>query len=261
MLVRTARITVVIAWVLVLGVVAYLVTHTRVSAPFLSQLVSRHFLQQVDGRLRLSDYRLRPLQGVDLYGVTVTLRTRGGGLTVIDVDTLEIDFKLPEIIGRAKRLRRLELIDTSAYVLLGAQQAERRSRDWSELRFPDVRLDQVIVTGAELEVAGPDGALRERISRLDWHGKLVAADSLWVLTRDGAVAWDTHQSRLTALSGEVVMDSRSVRSPRLRGRFNDHAVTVAGGRRWDGHPGPQGRVGCPSERTADGRRSGAPGTH
>jgi len=234
-LVRTARITVVIAWVLVLGVVAYLATHTRVTAPFLSRLVSRHFLQQVDGRLRLGDYRLRPLHGVDLYGVAITLRTRGGGLTVINVDTLEIDFKLTEVIGRAKRLRRLELIDTSVYMLVGAQETERPSRDWSQLRFPAVRADQVIVTGAELEVSGPDGALRERISRLDWHGKVVAADSLWVLTRDGAVAWDTHQSRLTALSGEVVVDGRSVRSPRLRGRFNDHAVTVGGRRRWDGH--------------------------
>ena len=147
MLVRTARITVVIAWVLVLGVVAYLATHTRVTAPFLSRLVSRHFLQQVDGRLRLGDYRLRPLHGVDLYGVAITLRTRGGGLTVINVDTLEIDFKLTEVIGRAKRLRRLELIDTSVYMLLGAQETERPSRDWSELRFPDVRLDQVVISG------------------------------------------------------------------------------------------------------------------
>ncbi len=235
MLVRGFRLPMFIAWILILGVVAYVGTHPHLLAPFASRLLSRHLLQDIDGQLRMADFRVRPFKGLDIYGLTLTTHSESGGVALVAIDTLELDFKFGEIVTRAKRLRRVAVHSGEIYLLAGKHDDDRpRPPPGLGISFPALTIDQVAIRHFSLEASGSDGRQRERISHVAWSGQVVAQDSLLVQIGSAEVIWDSRDSRLTSLVGLVRFDEEGIATAGLRGFLNDSAIQVAGSRAWDG---------------------------
>ena len=123
---RSARFPLLIAWLIVLGTVAYLWTHPRLIAPFAARLISRNLLREVDGKLRFQDFQWRYLHGFDLYRVSISLRREGGALTLISVDTLSVNYRLGEIFSTRPRLRWVAAKGGEVYVLGGQETRQKK---------------------------------------------------------------------------------------------------------------------------------------
>jgi len=167
---RTTRLPALIAWILILGVMAYLGTHPRLVAPFASRLVSRNLLRDVGGDVRVGEYRVRYLHGVDLFDVSLTFPGERGGVTMVSIDTLSLDFRLGEVLGRPRRVRNVVVYGAEVYCHLGDDgpppQRPPPSRD---LDWPWLRVDHMQIKDASISVSGPDGRLRESIPSLNWR--------------------------------------------------------------------------------------------
>ena len=111
MWIRSARLTLLIAWVIALTVAGYFLSHTRLLAPSLSGVVSRNLFRDREGSLRVQDFDVRGGQGVDLYHLSVTLPGREGGVTVISADTVRLDYRLDEVMGSSPRIRQARAHD------------------------------------------------------------------------------------------------------------------------------------------------------
>jgi hypothetical protein len=225
---------VVLAWVLILGVVALIAANPHLLAPLASRLLSRHLLQNVDGQLRLRDFRIRSWEGADVYDVSLTLRGDRGAVTLIAVDTLAVDFRWGEMLRRTPRLRRVDIQGCEIYALAGEPEPARISPPPDLASLPRLQIDSLRIGDASLELSGPDGRLRERITRFDWLGSIGATDSLVVASRNADLAWETRDSRLSNLRGRVVADRTGISTTGLSGTLNDVPVQVVGRRDWDG---------------------------
>ena len=203
---RTARRTLLLAWLLGLGLVAYVATHPRLIAPFAARLASQHFFRQSEGRLRLRDFAGNPLYGVELHDVSLSLALPGGGVVAASVDTLVLDYRLGELLGDEPRLRRLEARGATVHATTGpAREAGGPGAGAEPLRLPRLRVDAFAVAGAA-ELADADGRLRERIAGFTLRGEAAAGgDSLRVRLHDARVDWASRGGRLEELRGSLRM--------------------------------------------------------
>ncbi|PID81694.1 hypothetical protein CSB20_01805, partial [bacterium DOLZORAL124_64_63] len=82
------------AWAVILGLVLWVVLNPALLAPHISGLVGKHLLGIREGGLRVNDFRVRAFEGMDLYGVSLTLPSASGGMTLVSADTVRVDFRL-----------------------------------------------------------------------------------------------------------------------------------------------------------------------
>lgn len=238
--IRPTRLPILIAWMAILGALAWFGTHPRLVAPLVSQLITRQLDHAGGGSVRVQDFRVRLFEGMDLYGVSLSLPSHDRGLTLVSADTVVVDFTLGEILGRTPRLRRLLIQRPEVYSRSGHGRADgvrqEEAPDVGEPGgFPSLTVDRLEISSGYLEFSGSDGRLIERISHVDWVGAFRSGgDQIYLQLRGCDVAWDTHQSLLTELRGEVVIDRQELSVPRAYGLLNGKPVEVAGFRRWDG---------------------------
>ncbi|MFT5232810.1 MAG: hypothetical protein ACI9UQ_000832 [Candidatus Krumholzibacteriia bacterium] len=216
---------------MIIGVVGYLGSHPRLTAPYISGLVSRYLLRIEQGGIRVDNFSVRPFEGVDLYSVSLTLPGENGGMTLVSVDTVIVDFALTKALGAVPHLSRVTVRRPEVYSMASGDTVARKKRHGPLL--PRLKIDQMIVSDAFLEFSGADGRLVERISRLDWSGSVDSGDVVRMNLRGVDVDWETHDSQLTQLRGEVVVDRQGVSVKEVTGRLNDHFVRVSGFRDWD----------------------------
>ncbi len=233
-LLRPSQIPVLVAWLVIVGVLVWLSTHPRVVAPYAARLVSRHLLRIEEGGIRVRDFRLRPFEGVDLYGVTVTLPSRSGGMTLVGADTVLVDFKPGEVLGSPPRVRRVTVVGPEVYVRAGRPDPLKPAVPPGPPRLPRLVIDHLDVSGAYLEFSDAEGRLSQRITRLDLRGAVGSTSAVTLLLRGTDVEWETHASVLTGLRGEVRVDNEGISVDELSGSLNGHAVRVAGSRKWSG---------------------------
>ncbi len=226
------RIPLLVAWVIILGVVGYLATHPRLIAPWASHLASRNLLRGLNGQLRVRDFRLHYLQGVDLYGVSLTLPGERGGVTLVSADTVQIGYRLGEVLRSPFRLRWLRLNKGEIYSLAGEPGDEPRGPP--RLHWPHLQVDQIEIQNFFLEYSGADGRLRQRLSELNWRGSLRADRSLVLDCRDADIAWETRGARISRVYGEVAVSDAGLRATGLHGRVNATQLLLDGQRTWDG---------------------------
>ena len=223
------------AWVVFLAVVVYLGTHPRLTAPYLSGLVSRHLLRLDDQALRIRDFRVWGLDGLDLYDVSLTIPGKGQGQVVVRADTVEVDYRFKEANTRAPRLRRVVLRRPQVLVRTDADSgATRPAGAVPKLpKLPAVTIDDLVVTLGYVEVADTGGRTIERIPYLSWRGPVQTGPVTHLVMKDCAVDWQTHASRLDSLVGDVTLDEKGANVKGVRGLLNGHPVTVDGRRGWD----------------------------
>ena len=117
--VRPARLPLLVAWLAIAGVLYWVGTNPHVVAPYTSNLVSRHLLRLEEGGLRVRDFRVRTFEGLDLYGVSLSLPDSSGGHTLISADTVTVSFNLREALGAVPRLRQVVVRRPEVYSLAG----------------------------------------------------------------------------------------------------------------------------------------------
>jgi TamB, inner membrane protein subunit of TAM complex len=227
--IRPARLPILVAWMTILGAVAWFGTHPRIVAPFVSQLISRQLMHSGGGSVRVQDFRIRTFEGMDLYGVSLSLPGSDRGMTLISADTVIVDFTLGEVVGGTPRLRRVAINRPEVYSRAGSGGDGGENQGFTPLIIDDLEIRQGF-----LEFSGSDGRLVERLSHVDWNGTFSSGDQIVLQLHDCDVAWDTHQSLLTELRGDVAIDFQEISVPRAYGFLNGHPVEVAGFRRWDG---------------------------
>jgi len=231
---KPSRLPLLIACLVVLGVVAYVGTHPRLVAPYASRLVSRHLLRIENGGLRVQDFRLRVFEGLDLYGVSLTLPGKSGGMTLISADTVAVDFRMIEALGAVPHLRWVVVRRPQIYSMAGHDTTTAFSDGRLDIRLPELLVDQLLVTNAFLEFSDAQGRLAERMPNVNWSGSLQTGKIVRAVMRGVDVDWETHSSVLAGLRGEVIIDPSGVSAKSVTGRFNDHFVRAGGYRNWDG---------------------------
>ncbi|MGD9548620.1 MAG: translocation/assembly module TamB domain-containing protein [Candidatus Krumholzibacteriia bacterium] len=233
---RPKHVPILLAWAAVLGILGWLGTHPGVLAPYASNLVSVHLLRMEAGGLRVGDVRVRPFEGLDLFGVSLTLVGRDGGLTLVSADTVLVDFSLEEALGRVPHLRRVVVANPRVYSRSGSAadgDSTRNRKGHPGPELPALIIDHLEVADAFLEFSGDDGRLRERISDLDWRGAVRTDGSIELVLRGCGLDWETHDTVLRNLRGLVTLDAESIRTGRLLGSLNGDPVTVSGSKGWD----------------------------
>ena len=77
---RTTRVTLLVAWLLFLGAVAYLATHPRLVAPLAARVLTRNLFPDGRGSVRLRDFEGGFLNGCRLHQASFTLELERGGV-------------------------------------------------------------------------------------------------------------------------------------------------------------------------------------
>jgi hypothetical protein len=223
------------AWAVFLLVLAYVGGRPHLVAPQLSRLVSRHLLHLPDDGLRVRDFRVWGLDGVDLYGVSLTLPGRGRGQVIVSADTVEVDYVLKEALGKAPRLRSLVVRRPEIFVRAGVDsgQAEPSAAKPGPPRLPTLSIDDLSVLSGYFELADARGSVQQRIPYLSWRGAVEVGPVARAVLRGCDIDWQTRESSLDSLTGEITMDEQGLHVRDLRGRLNGHPVEVSGSRRWD----------------------------
>lgn len=233
---RPARLPVLTAWAVFLAVLVYLGGKPHLVAPQLSDLVGKHLLHLGDGSLRVRDFRVWGLDGVDLYGVSLTLPGHGRGQVVVSADTVQVDYVLKEALRSAPRLRRVAVRRPEIFVRAdtdSAAAAATPEKAAGPPRLPALTIDDLDVTLGFLELSDARGRVQERFPYLSWRGSVEAGPVTRAVLRGCELDWQTHSSRLDSLTGEVTLDEQGAHVRDLNGLLNGHPVTVSGSRGWD----------------------------
>jgi hypothetical protein len=208
---------------------ALLLLRPEVLAPLVTRLINRQLEQAFDGNLRVGSYRVRAFAGVDLTDVTLTLEGERGGLTLVAVDTLEVDFRLREVIGRTVRLQRLAASGVEIYHSKDPPPpGEPRPRS-REFRPPRLEVGLLNLDDLRVEISNPDGRLEERIRDVSWRGEIRSEDDgLLLVIRSGGLDWVTRGTRLAQLYGTASLGEDGVTVEELRALWNGNRATVRG---------------------------------
>ncbi len=223
----------IIAWTVILAAVVVLGTHPQLMAPLTTRLLNRYLTGGGQGELKIRAYHPRLFAGLDLYGLVYSRPQDDGGLTIVSVDTLEMDFRLRDVLGRDVHLHRARVARAEVYHHQGRgvkpAQDESGRTEPSHLDIPRLHIDTVAIDAAAAQVSSPDGRLVERVSSFGWRGE-VAADghTLRLFSRGGHLDWDTRDAHFARLYGESVVDDTGVRTEQLEAMFNGSEVTVQG---------------------------------
>ncbi|MBU8871568.1 MAG: translocation/assembly module TamB [Gemmatimonadales bacterium] len=235
--IRSTRLPFFIAWMTILGAMAWLGTHPRLVAPFASNLINRQLMHGMGGSFRLQDFHFRVFEGVDLYGVSLNLPGLEDGMTLVSADTVIVDFSLREILSDTPRLQRVIINRPEVYSRIGkgkGDPSEANSSSDQGQGFAPLAIDNLEITQAFVELSGSDGRLIERFSHVDWRGRFHSGSQIHLQLHGCDLAWDTHQSLITEIRGDVIIDYREISIPRAYGFLNGRPVEVGGFRQWDG---------------------------
>ncbi len=226
---KPAKLPILVAWTVIVGLLIWVGLNPQFLAPHFSGLVGRHLLGIEEGNLRVQDFHVRIFEGVDLFGLSLNLPSKSGGMTLVSADTVRIDFSFRDVLDVVPKLRRLEVRNPEVFSRAGVDTVP----DKDPPAFPRLAIEHLVISQAFLEFSQADGKLSERISRLDFRGGLRSDEEIELLLQGCDVVWDTHQSILEDLRGRVVVDRRLVLADSVYGLFNGNKVWVSGSRHWD----------------------------
>jgi hypothetical protein len=230
---RGTRWSFLIAAVIMLAGAVFVLLKPELLAPAATRLINRQ-LAQHDGHLRVGAYRLRAMNGLDATDVTLTLRGQQGGLTLVAIDVLEVDFRLREILSRTPSLRRVSAQGVEVYHHQRPP-AVRPDQARATRALPELEIASLAVRDGRIEISGSDGRLRERIDGLTWFGELASdGRQARLVTRSGAFAWPSRNAVLSSIYGLVTLtDDGTISAEDLAAVWNDGRATVSG------HIGPE----------------------
>ncbi|MBD3220074.1 hypothetical protein GF314_02440 [bacterium] len=222
---RRIRWPAMVAILVFASIIAVVLANPSLLTPAVTHLVNRQLEASLGGSLRVGKYDVRPFGGIDAYDVTFTLPGDRGGLTLVAVDTLELDFRLREVIGLDVRLRRLAATGLEVY----HNQDPPSESPGDGFSVPRFQVDVLSLRDGRAEVSNHHGQLLERISSFDWHGSVVAdGEQLRIETRSGSLDWPTRSSTFDRVYGTTTVQEGMVTVDGLAAAWNDGEVEVSG---------------------------------
>lgn len=223
--VRRIRWPLLIATLVFAGLVTLVLSRPQILTPAVTHLINRQLEASLGGRLRVGEYVLRPFSGLDAHDLTFTMPGERGGLTLVAVDTLELDFQLDEVMGLEVRVRRISAVGVEIYHNQDAPTDEPGRAGG----LPRLLCDVVSIRGGRAELSNHQGQLEERIAHFDWLGRVQAdGEVLTVDTRLGTVDWPTRNSVLSQIRGVVTYDGDRVATDGLAAVWNGEPVQASG---------------------------------
>jgi hypothetical protein len=231
---RTARRTLLLAWLLFLAVVAFLVTHPRLVAPLAARLVSRNLFRDREGTVRVRDFRGNPFRGLELYQVSLSLADGSGGAIAATVDTLVLEYRWDELLADSPRLRRVEARGAMVHATTAGSRGQRGRPGHGQLPVPPRLCVDVFRMDGGLEVSGADGRLRERLRDVRLRGGYAVDDGARLEVRYGRADWATRESRIDSLRLDARLADGDLTVVDANLLLNGSSVAGSGGRRRDG---------------------------
>ncbi len=228
-LIKPKNLPLLVAWSVIIGMLVWVGYNPQVVAPHFSRLVGRHLLGIEQGGLSVRDFNVRLFEGMDLYGVSLTLPSKSGGMTLVSADTVRVDFAMNEVLGVVPRLRRVDVRRPEVFSRAGADTTVKSDPP----AFPRLAIDYLTISDAYLEFSKADGRLIEKLSHLNFAGRVRSDKAIDITLHGCDVVWDTHQSILEDLRGQVFIDRDEVKATPIYGLFNGQEISVSGSRRWD----------------------------
>jgi len=232
------RWTLPVAWLVIVGVGAWLARSPHLLAPEISKIATRHLLRDGGGSLRLRSYRGNLLKGqVELLDVSLTLRGEGGGATIVAVDTLALEFDPRELLRAPRRLRSVELRGVDVHARRG-RESEPAVAAGEEAagpeKLPQVSCDRLSVLRGKLELSGPRGRLEQRLPLLEWRGSAGCDSVIRVRSDDADFDWENRGVRLRDLSGIFTFGPRGLDFDHCAVILNESPLQFSGRRGDDG---------------------------
>ncbi len=235
MVARTTRWTLLLALALFLGAVAYVGTHPRLLAPWFARLATNHLLRGSDGSIRIREITGNPFTGIELHDATLSLHGDRGAVVVVGIDTLTMQYDFRILLRGTLGMRRVTIAGAEIRARRGAPLAPGEPEvPGSPFDLPAFRVDDLIVRRSLLVVSGPDGSVEEQIPALNWRGGIRADGNLALTCRDADIDWASRATRLSDLTGFVMVDGEGIAVRQLGGMVNGSLVTCEGYRRHDG---------------------------
>ena len=227
---HTTRWTLWLLLLIVLGGGAWLASRPSILAPYFSRLVTRNLLRE-NGQFQFGDLSGSLLSDVELTDVSITLRGRNNALAIVGVDTLRLEYGLRELLRKAPRIRRMELI--------GAEILTRRGRSpetgadtapASPFSLPALQCDDLVVEDSSFAMANQFGQRRQNVPILNWRGTLKTGAELVLVSRDSDIWWETHAGRIENLEGVIRVDHSALTFQKIKVRVNDRDYALSGRR-------------------------------
>ena len=235
MLDRLQRWAVPLTWLILLGGAAWLVTHPSLLAPELSKLVTRHFLRDGAGDLRVRDFRGNILGRMELMDVALTLRGERGAVALVAVDTLVLEYRPRELLASPLRFRAVELRGAEIHARRGKAPRDTAAGDvGGPFELPQLRVDDLSVFRSSCEVSGPRGRLEQRLPEVNWRGSVVADSTLTVVSESSDIFWETRDCRIRDLSGRFFLDDDRIGISHADLQLNEAMIQCDGDRYHDG---------------------------
>ncbi len=171
--IKPSKLPVFIAWVIIILVIGWLGMNPRFVAPYASRLVGKHLLGIEQGGLQVRDFRVRIFEGMDLYGVSLTLPGTNGSMTLASADTVKVDFQVQEILRVVPQLRRVVIAKPAIYSRAGQSSPnDLNKKNQEPVKLPRIEIEHLDIRDAYFEFSGSDGRLVEEISKLNWSGRI-----------------------------------------------------------------------------------------
>ena len=158
-------------------------SHPALIAPYGSNLVSRHLLRIEGGGLRVRDFQVRAFEGLDLYGVSLTLPGKAGGLTLLSADTVTVNFNLKEALGAVPHLRRVVVASPEIYSMAGNDTTSSEDSGTVDLGLPQLLIDHLVIQNGFLEFSDSGGRMVQRIPHIDLQGEVETGQEVRAILR------------------------------------------------------------------------------
>ncbi len=226
--------TLIISVTLFTAVVGWFALNPEVLAPWLTRLAERHLMRGLDGTLEVGAYHGRAVDGLSLTDVRLEVRDDRGGVTVVGVDTLELDYDLPALLRTPPSLDGVTIRGLELLTVLPEPDAPADGDSDRRGSLPAFTIGNVDLHRATIRVSDAEGRVVEEIPSLDWTGALQSDGPLTVVSRGGRVDWTSRMATLADPRGVLVIDGDGVTVHNLEVVFNDGPATVSGTRLTNG---------------------------
>ncbi len=222
MWVRTTRITLLVALLLALAVLAWLAAHPTLYAGHVGRVISRNLLRDTGITFACRDLKGNPLEGMNFYAVSLTRRGLDGSFSYLTADSVEVEYDLRAILRNDIRIRRATVYGTQLLLRKGPEDAISRPRSEppGSGEMP-ITLGRAELRDFSVTVTDASGELVEDIQDGHWHGSIRRRDGNW--TVDTAAARGDWRSR-DLLVHSVGGEARFFPADRRLEIINAHAV-------------------------------------
>ncbi|NNM32933.1 MAG: hypothetical protein HKO53_07685, partial [Gemmatimonadetes bacterium] len=207
MWVKTTRITLLVAILLAVAVLAYLAAHPRLYAAHVGRMISRNLLADTGISFACRDLDGNPLRRLRFYDVSMTRRGDDGSFAYMTCDSLDVSYDLPGLMGRRVAVPEFVLYHPQVAIQQGSGPALPRSpRPARPDTSPSVRVDRAAIFDGSLRVTSPTGEVVEELTGLHWEGSLASRDDgMDVAIQAFTVQAVSRDVSVRSLSGRLVV--------------------------------------------------------